>query len=76
MFIEVIKAQYVGLYTLRLWFNDHTEKVINLKKYLKGEIYQPLKSDDFFRKFQIKFNTIEWPNGADFAPEFLYANAE
>lgn len=27
---------------------------------------------EYFKRFTIKFNTIEWENGADFAPEYLY----
>ena len=32
----------------------------------------PLKDSDFFRRFTIPFNTVQWENGADFAPEYLY----
>ena len=27
---------------------------------------------DNFRRFAIPFNTVQWENGADFAPEYLY----
>ena len=30
-----------------------------------------LKDLDFFKKFSVKYNTVEWENGADFAPEYL-----
>ena len=39
---------------------------------MDGEIFQPLKEINYFKTFLIKFNTIEWDNGADFAPEYLY----
>ena len=26
---------------------------------------------DYFKKFSVKYNTVEWENGADFAPEYL-----
>ncbi|WP_439651978.1 hypothetical protein [Membranihabitans maritimus] len=34
-----------------------------------------MKKEDFFKKFTLNSWTIEWPNGADVAPEFLYQEA-
>ena len=73
MFIEVIKAEYVDGYRIRLWFNNNVIKVVDLKSSLKGIVFEPLKDLDFFKKFSVKYNTVEWENGADFAPEYLLA---
>ena len=72
MFLEVVKAEYLNGYRIKLWFNDHTVKVVDLAKSLNGEVFVPLRNIDYFKRFSIKFNTIEWENGADFAPEYLY----
>lgn len=71
MFTEVVKAEYVDGYRVRLWFNNNVTKVVDLKQSLKGEVFEPLKNLDFFKRFKIKYNTLEWENGADFAPEYL-----
>ena len=71
MFIEVVKAIYEGGYRIRLWFNDNTTKVVDLSNSLKGSVFEPLKDTEVFKRFSIKYNTIEWENGADFAPEYL-----
>lgn len=71
MFLEVTKAQYMGDYKILLWFNDNSHRQVNLYDELNGEIYEPLRDKNIFRQFIVKYNTIEWPNGADFAPEYL-----
>lgn len=72
MFLEIIKAEYIDNYRIKLWFNDGKVKIADLADSLKGIVFEPLKELEFFKKFSIKFNTIEWENGADFAPEYLY----
>lgn len=76
MFIEVTKAEYVKDYTVRLWFNNGAVRTVDLYPLLNGEIFEPLKDIEMFKRFSIKFNTIEWENGADFAPEYLLEASE
>jgi hypothetical protein len=37
-------------------------------------MFQPLRVRDYFQQVRVnpELHTIVWPNGADFAPEFLY----
>ena len=72
MFIEVVKAEYLNGYKLNLLFNNGDRRIVDLSNSLNGEVFAPLKNIDYFKNFRIKFNTIEWENGADFAPEYLY----
>jgi hypothetical protein len=72
MFIHVLNAEYLGDYKLRLFFNDGAVKIVNLENELHGEVFEPLKDKENFKRFFISFNTIEWENGVDFDPEFLY----
>jgi len=46
--------------------------LVNFSNSLNRQVFAPLKEIDFFKRFKINFNTIEWENGADFAPEYLY----
>ena len=71
MFTEVVKAEYVSNYKVRLWFNNEVTKVVDLRPSLKGRVFEPLKDIDYFKRFKVKYNTIEWDNCADFAPEYL-----
>lgn len=70
--IRIISADYLEDYKIKLKFNDGLEKRIDLEKELYGEIFEPLKNMDYFKNFSLNHYTIEWPNGADFSPEFLY----
>lgn len=72
MFIEVVKAEYIDGYNLLLLFNNGERRIVDLSDSLKGTVFAPLKDINFFKRFSIKFNTVEWENGADFAPEYLY----
>ncbi len=70
---SVKEALYIDGYKIWLKFYDGKQGVVNLSDYISGEIFEPLKSISFFKDFSIERNTIAWSNGADFAPEFLYA---
>lgn len=72
MFLHVNKAKYLYDYKLELEFNNGKIKTVDLSNELYGEVFLPLKNKDFFKDFFISKNTVEWSNGADFAPEFLY----
>ena len=74
MFLHVTNVAYLGDYELRLTFNNGAVKDVDLKGELSGEIFEPLKDVAFFKQVQVNpdTETIEWPNGADLAPEFLY----
>ncbi len=74
MFLHITSVTYLESYKLRLAFNDGVVKDVDLSGELYGTVFEPLKDVNFFKKVQVNSdtNTIEWPNGADFAPEFLY----
>ena len=72
MLVHVTDARYVSDYTLWLRFDDGTEGEVDLSGELQGTVFEPLRDPRFFRSFQVALDTVTWPNGADFAPEFLY----
>ena len=72
MFLEVKNATYLNEYKILLEFNNGVKKTVDLKSKLNGEVFEPLKELNYFKTFTIRYNTIEWNNGADFAPEYLY----
>ena len=70
--IKILDAKYLEGYKIEFQFNDGKKKVVDLKSELWGEIFEPLKDMTYFKNFKLNDFTIEWENGADFSPEFLY----
>jgi hypothetical protein len=73
MLPSVTKAKHVRDYLIEVKFNNGTKKVIDFEPWLSAPIFKPLKSKAYFKRFFIDGPTIAWPNGADIAPETLYA---
>lgn len=71
VWLHVTSVEYVGDYQLKLSFSNGVEGIIDLDQELHGEIFEPLKDKSLFQQVFLTSRTIEWPNGADFAPEFL-----
>ena len=74
MFLHVTGVNYLKAYELRVEFSNGVVKEVDLSGELYGDIFEPLKEPEFFKQVRVneETNTVEWPNGADFAPEFLY----
>lgn len=74
---EVRKATYLKDYKILIVFDDQKSKIIDLDKALDGfcgEIFKPLKNINYFKTFKISdgIATLEWDNGADISPDYLY----
>ena len=67
----VMKAEYADGYKLLLTFSNHVAKCVDLNDCLYGEVFEPLRDVETFKRFTLSDWTVEWPNGADFAPEYL-----
>ena len=71
MIARIVAAKHLGAHRVWLRFSDGSEGEIDLESDLWGEIFEPLRDPAYFSRFTLD-DTLTWPNGADFAPEFLY----
>ena len=71
---RVCGSDIVGPYTLRVTFDDGTERVIDFRAVLAGELFGPLRDLTLFNQVKIdpEVHTLVWPNGADFDPATLH----
>jgi hypothetical protein len=69
----VIAAKYLHDFVVWVRFNDGAEGELDFRNDLEGPIFEPLKAVEYFRRVQLhpELRTLVWPNGADFAPEYL-----
>lgn len=71
--LHVTAVRVVGDTRVWLQFNDGREGEVELGEELEGAVFAPLRDRTLFAQVAIDpdTRTIAWPNGADFAPEFL-----
>ena len=61
-------------FTVRLGLTDGSRKVVDLERYLRGPIFESIRSDPAeFARVQVdqRAGTVVWPNGADIDPDVL-----
>lgn len=65
-------------YMLHLTFDGGEERLFDLKPYLKGSLFLPLRDDDLFKRVAVgnKPRGLIWPNGADLCADMLYMNSQ
>ena len=71
---DVLEARYVDGHIVWLRFRDGSAGEIDLAGALQGPVFAPLRDPAVFAEFSVHpdFHTLVWPNGADFAPEYLH----
>jgi hypothetical protein len=71
--LRVTALRYVGDHVLWLEFSDGVQGEVDLAQALDGPVFEPLRDPREFARVRLGPETIEWPNGADWAPESLHA---
>lgn len=70
--LRVVDVNYLQDYTMDLSFSNGETRRVNFLPLLKGKIFEPLKEHKNFIQFALNYWTLEWYNGADFSPDYLY----
>jgi hypothetical protein len=62
---------------LRVTFVDGTAGEVHMRVFLSnpkldGTVFQPLRDPAVFAQAQVVLGAVQWPNGADLAPDAMY----
>lgn len=71
--VRVRSVEPLEKYRVRVTFEDGVQKEIDLEKFLRGEVFEPIRKDpEMFRSVKVIGGTIGWDNGADIDADVLY----
>jgi hypothetical protein len=63
-------------YRLILGFGNGEQRVFDVTPLLSFGRFRELAAPEAFRKVRIAYDTVEWENGLDLDPEYLYERSQ
>ncbi len=72
--VRIRSVRLLGGFSVELGLTDGGTRVVDLDRYLRGPVFEPLRNDPaLFASVRVdpELGTIVWPNGADLDPEVL-----
>lgn len=79
MFPRVSGVHHINNYELEISFSDGTVANLDFRNRIvgRGGVFQSLENIKFFAEVAVdrEAGTLVWPNGVDFCPDVLYAEA-
>jgi hypothetical protein len=61
--INITEAEHVPPYTIRLWFSDGAERIVNFKPFLKKSLHPEIRkylNPELFKDFSIAHGRLDW----------------
>ncbi len=77
MFFDVVNAEYLSEYKIKIEFEDGSQGEVDLSEYPEeNTVFNSFFDITFFKNFKVEYGTLVWGTGEiDIAPETLYALA-
>lgn len=76
MYARITDVSPTDDHKLVLTFENQERRIFDITPYLHVGRFAELRDIDVFRGVGISFDTVEWQNGLDLDPEFLYEKSE
>ena len=73
--MNVTRAQYIGDYTLEVWFDNGESRTVDFSAVIlfsSNALVAQFADKTKFQQFAIDEGVLTWNNDMDFAPEALY----
>jgi hypothetical protein len=77
--VRIATVKVLRGFTVRLGLTNGTTKDVDLERFLRGPIFEPIRNDHAtFESVSVdpRAGTIVWPNGADIDPDVLCEGLE
>jgi hypothetical protein len=77
--MRVVQAEPLDGYHLRVGFANGEERDVDVERYLRGPVFEPIRKDRaFFETVTVdeELGVVVWPNGADIDSAVLYGARE
>ena len=78
MIHDVVKAEYLEGYRIKITFDDGREETVDFSSYVEaGGVFERFRDLEFFKRFTVdpEVGVLRWGGEIDIAPETLYAKA-
>ena len=76
MYPGVKSVEATAEHRLIIGFDNGEHRVFDVKPLLTVGRFRELASHEVFTKVRVAFDTVEWENGLDLDPEYLYERSE
>jgi hypothetical protein len=73
---RIIDVKPAADYRLRLLFDNHEERIFDVKPYLDKGVFGQLRDRRIFNSVRPFLGSIQWVNGLDFCPDTLYLESK
>ena len=69
-----VNAAYIGRFRILIEFENGDLRTVDFSKYKQRKLgeFSDLKNEEYFKTFFIRNGDLQWPNGWDIAPDYLY----
>jgi len=74
---EIRSVRPVNTFHLVLEFDQGDYRLVDIRPFIKGPVFEPLMDESFFKKVKVDQDacTITWPGDIDLDPNVLYQNS-